>query len=126
MQIALQRSLEASYSQQAGPSRQATQNGVMQAGTSAGTRSLEDLDREIEDIAAQVGRLQELLTTLRAEREDVLKSIRGDDVRSKSKGKGRDVGDINYDSEQFEWSDPLMMKLKTVFGFDSFRVCQEG
>ena len=45
---------------------------------------------------------------------------------SKAKGKGRDVGDINYDSEQFEWSDPLVMKLKTVFGFDSFRVCQEG
>ncbi|KAJ3476929.1 hypothetical protein NLI96_g10815 [Meripilus lineatus] len=44
---------------------------------------------------------------------------------SNGKGKAPDVL-TNYYDDTFPWSDSLRSRLKTVFGHDSFRVCQEA
>ena len=85
---------------------------------------MDDLDREIDDVKAQMSRLEALLNELCKEREEKLSEIRNAQVRPDAKGKGK-AGKIDYNSE-FEWSGALHDKLQSVFGFDSFRLCQEG
>ena len=86
-------------------------------------RDLNSLDVEIEDVQGQITRLQTLLQALKKEREEKLRQIRNE----QSTFKGHETaGDIDYNISDFEWSGALQAKLMSVFGFESFRLCQEG
>ena len=47
-----------------------------------------------------------------------------DTLSSKAAGKARQG--IDYEKEEFEWSQSLKMKMKEVFGIEDFRLCQRG
>ena len=127
MEEAIQRSLEESHARAAVSARHAVQGDYAHAGPDSG--SLMELDNEIVDVEMQIKRLQELLKTLRKQRDQVVQSIRAETSAastSKGKGKQRDPGTIDYHRTEFEWSGALHEKLKSVFGFNGFRLCQEG
>lgn len=43
-----------------------------------------------------------------------------------SKGKGKAVGNVNFSTQLFDWTDGLKARMKSVFGIQDFRLCQEG
>ena len=89
-------------------------------------KDLNSLDREIEDAKAQRDQLDALIRSLEQEREALLREIRDAQNTNLSTSKGKQkAGSIDYTGE-FEWSGALRAKMKTVFGFDKFRLCQEG
>ncbi len=106
-------------------SRARTQNGGASS-TRVAERDLETLDQEIEDVQAQIHGLETLLQELSKQREEKLRQIRAARVTPKRGVPGPSkAGKIDYNSE-FEWTGALHDKLQSVFGFDSFRLCQEG
>ena len=118
MELALHMSMEEAHARRIGSNHDGRRGGPS-------NKSLDELDREIADTEAQVNRLNEYLKLLCKERNDIVKSIRDNDRRGSVKGKEKDTGDIDYEDE-FEWTGMIRAKLKSVFGFDSFRQCQEG
>ncbi|CDO71133.1 hypothetical protein BN946_scf184845.g3 [Trametes cinnabarina] len=86
----------------------------------------EDDIKEIEEAKVQRAQLDALIKTLEQERQDLLNEIRNTQRSSYSASKGQGkAGNIDYMGE-FDWSDALRAKMKAVFGFNNFRLCQEG
>ena len=116
MELALQRSLE--DSRRAGPGKSRTQV--------AGGKDLQTLDDEIEDVERKISTLQSLLKVLQRERDEKIREIQQAQAPQWSEVDERaTTGTVNYNDE-FEWTGALYDKLQAVFGFDSFRSCQEG
>ncbi|KAI0747102.1 P-loop containing nucleoside triphosphate hydrolase protein [Daedaleopsis nitida] len=126
MELALRLSLR-DYN--ASKTRESGHSGTQKARAGSTERDLESLDAEIEDVEQQRRGLDGLLQTLYKQREEKLRQIRSAQAavpRSDPNGKGKSkAGTIDYNSE-FEWSGALLAKLRSVFGFESFRLCQEG
>ena len=116
MERALQLSLEDSR-RRAGPSKNGTHNGT-------GARDLESLDEEIAGVERQITGLQALLRELKKKRDDKVREIREAQTLHRGDQGKTPAANIDYSGE-FEWTGALYDKLKTVFGFDSFRSCQE-
>ncbi|EJF56547.1 ATP-dependent DNA helicase [Dichomitus squalens LYAD-421 SS1] len=117
MEQALYLSLEDSR-RRPGPSKLRIQNG-------AGDKDLESLDDEIAGVERQIKDLQALLQELKRNRDEKLRDIREAHPQHRSDRSKAPAGNIDYSGE-FEWTGALYDKLKTVFGFDSFRSCQES
>jgi ATP-dependent DNA helicase Q1 len=101
------------------------------------------LTAEIHSVENDILKLQELKRTLNAELRDVTLELDNlarrrvsapttADLYGQSRaGKGNylenngNPATINYFS-QFDWSGELKRRMKHVFGFDEFRLCQEG
>ncbi|PIL28262.1 hypothetical protein GSI_09674 [Ganoderma sinense ZZ0214-1] len=116
MELALQRSLE--DSRRGGPSKNRSRV--------AGGKDLQSLDDEIEDVERKISSLQGLLKALKKERDQKIREIhRAEATPFFDHGEEVTAGTVDYNGE-FEWSGALHDKLMTVFGFDSFRSCQEG
>ncbi|TFY70683.1 hypothetical protein EVG20_g2334 [Dentipellis fragilis] len=99
------------------------QNG--RAGSSrAEERTTQDIIAEIEDFEAKKARIESCLEALYKELDAKETSEPVVPMRSDPKGKSK-AGSIDYNSE-FDWSGPLHGRLREVFGFESFRLCQEG
>lgn len=128
LQMSLQetkRTAGPSTSSRPGPSRQ--QNGNARQGTLPADKDLHTLDQEIEDAKAQRTALDALIRTLERQREEKLQQIRSAQaVPGREPSKGKNVAaSIDY-TDEFDWTPALRAKMKSVFGFDSFRLCQEG
>ncbi|KAI1789477.1 ATP-dependent DNA helicase [Ganoderma leucocontextum] len=116
MELALQRSLE--DSRRAGTSKSRTQV--------ASGKDLQSLDDEIEDVERKISSLQALLKALQRERDEKIREMQQAQAPQRSNDEETaTAGTVNYNGE-FEWTGALHDRLKTVFGFDSFRSCQEG
>jgi ATP-dependent DNA helicase Q1 len=112
------------------------------------------LTTEIHSVDKDILKLQELKGTLNAELRDITQELEdlarrritvpttADLHGPSNSGKGnflqnsRDIGrnqniaqngvaTINYFS-QFDWTGELKRRMKRIFGFDEFRLCQEG
>ncbi|KAH9930482.1 ATP-dependent DNA helicase [Epithele typhae] len=89
-------------------------------------KMLQELDKEIVDVEAQMESLEMLLDTLRERKKVVMEQIKTADMYlSSNKGKNKAIADIDYRTE-FEWSPALRERLRSVFGFQEFRSCQAG
>ncbi|KAI0777314.1 P-loop containing nucleoside triphosphate hydrolase protein [Trametes elegans] len=89
--------------------------------------ALKRLDRELEGYKAERAELDALIRKLEKERDGLLREIKSAQATSSfrvSKGKEKATS-INY-NEEFDWTPALRAKMKDVFKFDSFRLCQEG
>ena len=47
-------------------------------------------------------------------------------VTTNPKGKGEAVGNVNFLTQSFDWTDGLRARMKSVFGIKEFRLCQQG
>jgi ATP-dependent DNA helicase Q1 len=95
------------------------------------------LAQEISSIEASIADLQKIKAELLREQNIVKKELneidsnRGGAIHKDStNGQGKEVvirrgSQINY-MDEFEWSGPLKVTMKSVFGIDNFRLCQEG
>ncbi|KAG8818854.1 hypothetical protein FRC19_010280 [Serendipita sp. 401] len=93
----------------------------------------QELDAELRDITRELEQLkQRKLTT--ADLHGLSRQSNGlyvQNERIQTKGRGRDnrrseaQPGTNYFS-QFDWSPELKRRMKRVFGFQDFRLCQEG
>ncbi|KAL7283937.1 hypothetical protein ACG7TL_001209 [Trametes sanguinea] len=103
-----------------------TQKEVPGPNNHSSDKDLNALEKEIEEAKAQRAQLDALIETLEKQRQDRLDKIRNAQRSSfaVSKGKAR-AGGIDYMGE-FDWSGALRAKMKAVFGFDRFRLVQEG
>ncbi|KAI0824919.1 P-loop containing nucleoside triphosphate hydrolase protein [Trametes gibbosa] len=98
-----------------------------QAGSTHSGKDLDALDQEIEEAKAQRASLDALIRTLEKEREEKLRQIRGAQLMpARNALKGKNVMETIDYMEDFDWSLALRAKMKSVFGFNSFRLCQEG
>ncbi|KAA1473234.1 ATP-dependent DNA helicase [Dentipellis sp. KUC8613] len=79
---------------------------------------------EIAEFKAKKARIEACLEALERELAEKKSSELAASRRSDPKGKSK-ASSINYNTE-FDWSGPLHGRLREVFGFDSFRLCQEG
>jgi ATP-dependent DNA helicase Q1 len=108
-----------------------------------------DITSELQSIEGDITRLQALKSELNKELQKVKQELDthvtaghrrnalplNNGVSSRSKGKGRNntnghsshtqSGLIDYFST-FEWSGELRKRMQQVFGFEQFRLCQEG
>nr|XP_018265542.1 ATP-dependent DNA helicase [Kwoniella dejecticola CBS 10117]OBR87700.1 ATP-dependent DNA helicase [Kwoniella dejecticola CBS 10117] len=90
------------------------------------------LDKEIKDVEAQLRPLQQLYSSLTADRgsleaqlskaSSVSKPVNGKTVI----GRPAQSGTTNYHNSNFVFSPQTLQKLNSTFGLDSFRLCQEG
>ncbi|KAI0634704.1 P-loop containing nucleoside triphosphate hydrolase protein [Trametes polyzona] len=101
------------------------QSGIPENGQ-ASQRNLDTIERELRDAKAQRAELDALIRALEGEKEEILRQMRSAQTRHSDIVKGKGVaGRINY-TEEFDWTPALRAKMKAVFGFDRFRLCQEG
>ena len=118
MELALQWSLE--DSRRAGSSKATGRTHV------TGGKDLQSLDDEIEEVERKISSLQSLLKALQRERNEKIREIQQAEAPQAFGEEDRvTAGTVDYNGE-FEWTGALHDKLKAVFGFDSFRSCQEG
>jgi ATP-dependent DNA helicase Q1 len=105
------------------------------------------LTAEINSVENDILKLQELKRTLNAELRDVTLELddlarrrvtapttadlhgqphfrKGNSLQNRNSAQNREAT-INYFS-QFDWSGELKKRMMHVFGFDEFRLCQEG
>ncbi|KAI0674662.1 P-loop containing nucleoside triphosphate hydrolase protein [Trametes maxima] len=104
-----------------------TQNGNARQPSSNYAKDLDALDREIEETKAQRATLDALIVSLERQRDALVRELRAAQTMpsySGPKEKGQ-AGSIDYTAD-FDWSGALQAKMKSVFGFDQFRLCQEG
>ncbi|EMD34632.1 hypothetical protein CERSUDRAFT_116806 [Gelatoporia subvermispora B] len=91
---------------------------------------------EIASIDDEIARLQARRYDLVEERDNVVERLRlvrpsasATPLTSTPNGKGKEKAKeqilVDYRT-QFEWSGSLKAKMKSIFGIDSFRLCQEG
>nr|XP_019008636.1 ATP-dependent DNA helicase [Kwoniella pini CBS 10737]OCF47417.1 ATP-dependent DNA helicase [Kwoniella pini CBS 10737] len=94
--------------------------------------ALAKLDKEIKDVEAQLRPLQELHTSLNAERRSLetqlSKSVNISRPANDNTTVGTSIqqGTTNYHTTSFVFSPQILQKLKSTFGLNSFRLCQEG
>lgn len=94
---------------------------------------LGSLEIEINDIDADIQRLQELKKRLLAEKKDISAQLKVNGGRlqglpgSTVVGQQRvEDGKTDYTTERFEWTGELKARMKAMFNIDAFRLCQEG
>ncbi len=90
-----------------------------------GGKDLQSLDDEIEDVERKISTLQALLKALQRDRDEKIRELQQAQAPQRSDDERATAGTVDYNDE-FEWTGALHDKLQTVFGFDSFRSCQEG
>jgi hypothetical protein len=86
------------------------------------------LDSEIEEYDRDIKKLQDLRATHVTEKNVLLKELQQVQTRvvcGKGKGSASHVG-IDYTIDGFDWSEELKVRMKKVFGINSFRLCQQG
>lgn len=93
------------------------------------------LEIEINDIDADIQRLQELKNRLLAEKRDISAQLKTHGGRlqglSESTANGHgpqrvESGKTDYTTERFEWTGELKARMKAIFNIGAFRLCQEG
>ncbi|KAL1674623.1 P-loop containing nucleoside triphosphate hydrolase protein [Schizophyllum commune] len=80
------------------------------------------LDAEINAYTTEIAKLEELRAACRAEKDRILRSNAS---KPFAKGKERQTGGIDYDSDEFPWMSALRAKMKEVFGIREFRLAQK-
>uniref|UniRef100_D8QE93 ATP-dependent DNA helicase n=1 Tax=Schizophyllum commune (strain H4-8 / FGSC 9210) TaxID=578458 RepID=D8QE93_SCHCM len=80
------------------------------------------LDAEINAYTTEIAKLEELRAACRAEKDRILRSTAS---KPTVKGKERQTGGIDYDSDDFPWMSALRAKMKEVFGIREFRLAQK-
>ena len=80
------------------------------------------LDAEINAYTTEIAKLEELRAACRAEKDQILRSNAS---KPSAKGKERQTGGIDYDSDEFPWMSALRAKMKEVFGIREFRLAQK-
>ena len=101
----------------AGSSKSRTQNGAV-------NKDIDSLDEEITHMENKISDMQARVRDLKAQREALRRQLR-DSQLQQGRHDQTPAGDIDY-TGTFEWTGALCDKLKKVFGFESFRSCQEG
>ncbi|KAL1742466.1 P-loop containing nucleoside triphosphate hydrolase protein [Schizophyllum fasciatum] len=86
--------------------------------------AINQLDAEINAYTTEIQKLEELRAACRAEKDRILHST-GSLSKSSAKGKERQSGGIDYNSEDFPWMGALRAKMKEVFGIREFRLAQK-
>lgn len=91
------------------------------------------LEIEINDIDADIKRLQELKNRLLTEKRDISAQLKthGGSLQglpgSTADGPQRvESGKTDYTTERFEWTGELKARMKAIFNINAFRLCQEG
>lgn len=113
-----------SPSSRPGPSNY--QAGPMYARKQELNREIAGVDAELGNIQSEISRLKEYLTQRSQDREKLLQELEELSASSRSKGKSKATGGIDYTADDFEWSGELKNQLKKVFKIDNFRLCQQG
>ncbi|KAI0646663.1 P-loop containing nucleoside triphosphate hydrolase protein [Trametes meyenii] len=127
----LRRGRRPSTNARAGPSTTTssshTQNSRAPQSSSNHAQDIDALDREIEEIKAQRATLDAVIASLEKQRNALVRDLRAAQTMPSHSGSNEKskLGNIDYTAE-FDWSGALQAKMKSVFGFDKFRLCQEG
>ena len=116
----------------AGPSNLSTWSNQREDSEEANlSKNLNALDTEIADIKQKIKDLERLAKELTSDRNKAAKLL--DTVRQRrygananGKGKEKAIGGLLDYSQSFEWTLQLRDKLKSLFGINSFRLCQEA
>lgn len=98
---------------------------------------LSELDQELEDVDKQIEKLKSLRTKIVAERQDITNQLSArlghqpTNLRASTSGSGSVRGPANpatidYMKDSFEWTGELKARMRTVFGIQNFRLCQNG
>lgn len=86
-----------------------------------------EIEAEIQGYEEDVARLRNVISVRRKDLENIHTRLRNMSgvPNGKGKGKAQQTG-IDYTNDVFDWTDGLKARMKTVFGIDNFRLCQQG
>ena len=87
------------------------------------------IDGEISSVDAEIENLKQLRENLVLERKGLLSQLKSASQVTHSPNhhdKGKQVATgVNY-TESFDWTGPMMARMKSVFRIQNFRLCQEA
>lgn len=92
---------------------------------------IQDLDDEVRGCYADIETIQKRIQDCLTEKRKLSASLEKASTKyikkdRDSKGKGWAIGNVNFLTQKFDWSDGLKARMKSVFGIVEFRLCQEG
>jgi ATP-dependent DNA helicase Q1 len=82
---------------------------------------IETIRSRIQECLAEKQKLGTLL-----EKSSMNHHVTASKTSKDSKGKGKVVGNVNFSTQLFDWTDGLKARMHSVFGIQDFRLCQEG
>lgn len=87
------------------------------------------VENEISSVDGEIESLQQLRENLVLERKELLnqlKTVSHVSHNLRNQGIGKDVGaKVDY-TGSFDWTNAMKARMKSVFGIESFRLCQEA
>ena len=95
---------------------------------------IQDLDDEVRGCYADIETIQNRIHECLAEKRKLGTTLEKASTRHNTttkvttnpKGKGQAVRNVNFLTQSFDWTDGLRARMKSVFGIQEFRLCQQG